>query len=300
MVAKLVAFEFQATLLVISLELPSEKMPLAAKACVWPVAIEAVAGVTRIDCNCAAVIVAIEVPVDEPRVAVIVDDPAETPVTRPVELTEASAFCELQVTWLVTSCDVPLLYTPSAESCLLCPDAMENAAGEIVMEETVGAVTVMFPDPTSVPIVALTVTEPAFKPVKPPVALTEPTVGSETPHSTCVVNDCVLLSEYTPVAVSCSIPPTARLGDGVPTLIAVSEAEVTVTPAVPETEFIEAVMVTVPALSEVSIPELLTEATVLSELCQVTWLEIVWVDWSLYVPCALSCSLVPAANDWAP
>src|SRR3569833_2856414 len=51
MVATFVAFELQATLLVRAVVLPSEKIPLAVYACVWPVAIEAVAGATRIDCK---------------------------------------------------------------------------------------------------------------------------------------------------------------------------------------------------------------------------------------------------------
>jgi len=57
-------------------------------------------------------------------------------------------------------------------------------------------------------------------------------------------------------------------------LIAVSTDDVTVTLALPETEFIEAVTTTVPALIDVSNPELLTLATVVSELCHVTWLVI--------------------------
>jgi len=88
-VANFVALELQATLSVMSVELPSEKMPFAAKACVWPVAIEAVAGVTTIDCNCVAVTVAKAEPVVDPSVAVIVELPAETPLTSPVELTVA-------------------------------------------------------------------------------------------------------------------------------------------------------------------------------------------------------------------
>jgi hypothetical protein len=45
---------------------------------------------------------------------------------------------------------------------------------------------------------------------------------------------------------------------------------VTVTVEVPVTELIAAVIVTVPAFREVSIPELLTVAIVASELCHVT------------------------------
>ena len=53
-------------------------------------------------------------------------------------------------------------------------------------------------------------------------------------------------------------------------MMAVSTAEVTVTPAVPETEFMVAVMVTVPDLRECNIPPLLTVATLVSELCHAT------------------------------
>jgi hypothetical protein len=56
-----------------------------------------------------------------------------------------------------------------------------------------------------------------------------------------------------------------------------SPADETVTFEVPETEFIEAVIVTVPAFNEVSIPEALTVATVASELCQLTRLVTVCV-----------------------
>src|SRR4051794_2865111 len=99
------------------------------KLCVWPVAMDAVSGVRLIVCNRAVDTVAIADPVLEPIVAVIVDVPADEPVTRPVESTEADAVLELQVAWLVTSSEVPSAYVPRAESFLLCPDAMEKAAG---------------------------------------------------------------------------------------------------------------------------------------------------------------------------
>jgi hypothetical protein len=110
MVTKFVALELQTTLSVMSVELPSEKTPLAANVCVWPVAIEAVPGVIVIDCRSAAVTVTVADAVVEPIVAVIVEEPAETPLTRPVEVTVALAVLkEPQTTCLVTSCEVPLL-----------------------------------------------------------------------------------------------------------------------------------------------------------------------------------------------
>jgi len=109
-VAKFVAFELHVTLLVMSVVLPSEKMPLAVKACVWPVAMDAVAGVTTIDVNKAEVTVATADPDLDPMVAVIVELPAATPVTNPDELTVAYAvLAAVQVAWLVTSLEVPSL-----------------------------------------------------------------------------------------------------------------------------------------------------------------------------------------------
>lgn len=108
MVATFVALELQVTLLVISVVLPSEKMPLAVKNCACPVAMDALAGVTVIDWSWAAVTVASVVACFAARVAVMVEVPAETPVTNPLGLTVATAaVAEFQVTWEVTSSVVP-------------------------------------------------------------------------------------------------------------------------------------------------------------------------------------------------
>ena len=60
-------------------------------------------------------------------------------------------------------------------------------------------------------------------------------------------------------------------------MMALSVADVTVTPAFPETEFMVAVTVTVPAFNECSRPAPLTVATAGSELCQVTCVVSTWV-----------------------
>jgi hypothetical protein len=189
-VAKFVALELHVTLFVISVVLPSEKIPLAVNDCVWPVAMEAVAGVMTIDANWAAVTVAVAEPFVDPIVAVMVELPADTPVTNPDEFTAAYAvLSEFHVTWLDTSCEVPSLYTPTAESCLLCPDAIENTAGVIVIDDSEGAVTTTFPVPVIAPSVAVTLTEPALKAVRTPEPVTEATVGSEIPQMTWLVRD---------------------------------------------------------------------------------------------------------------
>ena len=116
-VAKFVALDVQLTLLVMSVVLPSEKIPFATNACVCPVAIEAVAGVTVIDVSCAAVTVTVAVLLTGPRVAVIVAVPAETPVTRPPLTVATFVALEFHVACEVMSCVVPSLYTPCADNC---------------------------------------------------------------------------------------------------------------------------------------------------------------------------------------
>jgi len=109
-VATFVALEFHVTLFVISVVLPSEKMPLAANDCDWPVAMEAVAGVMTIDVSSAELTVAVAVPWIDPRVAVIDELPAETPVTNPDESTVATeVLSAFHVTWLLTSWEEPSL-----------------------------------------------------------------------------------------------------------------------------------------------------------------------------------------------
>ena len=100
-----------------------------------------------------------------------------------------------QVAWLVTSCEVPSLYTATAESCLLCPDAIENTAGVIVIDETEDEVTATVALPETPFIVAITVTLPALRLARRPAPPTVATVGSEVVQVTWEVRFCVLLSE---------------------------------------------------------------------------------------------------------
>jgi hypothetical protein len=195
MVATPVALEFHITLFVISVVLPSEKMPLAVNDCDWPVAMEAVAGVMTIDASCAAVTVAVAEPWVDPIVAVMVELPAETPVTNPEELTVAYAVLSaFQVTRLVTSFELPSPYTPTAESCLFCPEAIENTAGVIVIDIGEGAVTTTFAVPETEPIEAVIATVPALSDVNIPELLIVAIVVSRLFHATWPVIDCVLLS----------------------------------------------------------------------------------------------------------
>src|ERR1700748_703391 len=128
---------------------------------------------------------------------------------------------------------------------------MVEATGLTVIDESVGAFTTTVPDPNTLPKYADTVTEPCLRAVKRPWLFTVATVASEVYQVACAVRGCVELSEYTPVAASCSVSPDAIEGEGTPTLIEVSTDDVTVTLAVPVTELIVAVTVVVPAFRDV-------------------------------------------------
>ena len=83
-------------------------MPLATKACVPPIATEAVAGVTAIELNVAAGTVKVAEPDLAPDVAVIVAVPPDRPVATPGDTTVATArLPEVHVTRLLMSTLVP-------------------------------------------------------------------------------------------------------------------------------------------------------------------------------------------------
>jgi hypothetical protein len=75
-----------------------------------------VAGVTAIDCKTAFVTVNVVPPLTEPTVAVMTEDPADTPVTTPVTLTVAFAGVALDQTALLMTALVPFEYVPVATS----------------------------------------------------------------------------------------------------------------------------------------------------------------------------------------
>ena len=84
--------------------LPSSKMPVAVNCCTVSMASVAVAGLTAIDCRCAATTVRVEESEKPPAVALIVVLPAVNVVARPVLSTLATPEVEeLHVTPLVRS-----------------------------------------------------------------------------------------------------------------------------------------------------------------------------------------------------
>jgi hypothetical protein len=94
---------------------------------------------------------------------------------------------------------------------------------------------------------AIIVEEPAATPVARPLAFTVATPVFDESHVTCPVRSWVVLSEYVPVAVSWTAPPTETLGFAGVIDIEERIADVTVRSVLPETLPEVAVMVVEPA-----------------------------------------------------
>ena len=137
---------------------------------------------------------------------------------------------------------------------------------------------------------------PVARPFDPAVLLIVATVEDEELHVTEVVRSWVLLSEYVPVALKCSITPFVIVG-----LAGVTLSEVRVDDTVsivdPEIPFRAAWIVAFPGPTLVANPfrptVLLIVATVEGEELHVTALVRSCVLLSVYVPVALNCSVAP-------
>jgi len=104
------AEELQLAVLLRFCVVPLLKVPVAVNCCEIPAATDAVAGVTAIDVNTAAVTAKVAEPMTVPDLAVIVVDPCDAAVAKPAVLTVATeVFDELQVAVLIRFCLVPLL-----------------------------------------------------------------------------------------------------------------------------------------------------------------------------------------------
>ena len=104
--------------------LPSLKTPVAVNCSLPPWGMLALAGPTAIELKTAAVTVRVELPLTEPDVAVMVELPLLTPVTKPLALTVATEVDdELQLTEL-NVCVLPSLKLPLAVNCWVSPAGM--------------------------------------------------------------------------------------------------------------------------------------------------------------------------------
>jgi hypothetical protein len=187
-------------------------------------------GVTEIDVMLGAVTVTPVDPVTEPSAAVMVAEPAATPLTSPVVLTVAFAMVEEdQVTRSVMSHELRSLFVPVARSCCVVFTGTVGLAGVTAMETGVahafGLVTVIWVEAEKFPERAVIVVTPVALPVTTPAALTDALVVSAELHVTAAVKSLVLPSEKVPVASSACVLPTITVAAGGVTASPVSEAE---------------------------------------------------------------------------
>ena len=148
-------------------------------------------------------------PATEPKVAVMVALPVLELVARPEPLiATAAGFEELQTTELETSCVLLSLKVARASNCLVVPTAMLEFAGVTVIDIRLAPVTVSEAVPLTEPLVAVIVVVPRVRLVATPFVSTEATELDDEDHVT-EVNGCVLPSSKLPVALNCSVVPSA-------------------------------------------------------------------------------------------
>jgi hypothetical protein len=192
-----------------------------------------------------------------------------------------------------------------AENCSLVFCAMLGLAGRTAIETRLDALTVAVTVPSTVPEVAVMVTDPRFLPVASPPTVIEATLVGDALHTTLPVMSCVVLSENVPVAVNCcTVPSGIDAVTGV-TLMELRVALVTVRTApweetVPELVVIVAAIVEDPVVNPMASPAApftLMPTTEGFEELQVTDQVTFCVLLSVRVPVAVNCTVVPRAID---
>ncbi len=116
---------------------------------------------------------------------------------------------------------------PVAVNCCVVPSATVDVCGLIAIDTSAAAVTVSTPEPLTVPEVAVmfAVPMPTLCASPPLLIVAVETVSDD--HVVVLVRFCVLPSVYVPVAVNCSLVPSAIDGVAGVTAIDTSAAVVT-------------------------------------------------------------------------
>ena len=210
----------------------------------------------------------LDVPVLPSVVAVIVADPAPTPVTSPVALTVATPLLLLVHVTTRPARALPLASRGVAMSCTVPPCATLADAGTTSTDATGTSVTVMLAVPLFPSLVAVIVTDPTAAAVTSPFVLTVATAAlllihaTERPESGWPLASCS-------VAPSCTVPPIATVPDGGVTVTVATGASITVTLASPLFPSLVAVIAAEPAAIPVTLPFASTLAVPLALLDQV-------------------------------
>jgi len=208
------------------------------------------------------------VPLCPSLVAVIVAEPATTPVTSPLGLTVATAVLLLDHVIVRPDSALPLASFGVAVSWTVLPAGTLAVAGLTVTEATGTCTTVMADVPLCPSLVAVMVAEPATFPVTSPLVLTVATAVLLLDHA-IVRPDSGLPFASFGVAVSCTVLPSFTLADAGVTVTDATGTVVTVMLAVPLCPSLVAVIVAEPATLPVTSPLELTVATDVLELAHV-------------------------------
>src|SRR5438093_11685982 len=150
------------------------------------------------------VTVTVEVPLCPSLVAVIVAEPATTPVTSPLGLTVATAVLLLDHVIVRPVSALPLASFGVAVSWSVLPTGTLPEAGLTVTEATGTCTTVMAAVPLCPSLVAVIVAEPATLPVTSPLQLTVATAVVELAHVTTRPDNGLPFTSLG-VAVSCAV-----------------------------------------------------------------------------------------------
>src|SRR5436309_2540846 len=188
--------------------LPAASFRVVVSCTVAPTSTTAVAGLTVTDATGTIATVTLAVPLFPSLVAVIVADPAATPVTSPAADTVAIAVFELVQLITRPLSTLPAASLVTALSCVVAPTKTFAVAGLTVTEATGTLDTVTAAVPLCPSLIAVIVAAPAATPVTSPVEDTVATAGvpdaqvTDRPEST-------LPAASFRVVVSCTVAPTS-------------------------------------------------------------------------------------------
>src|SRR5216117_1823647 len=270
-VATAVLFDAQATVRPVSV-LPFASLRVAVSWTVWPVGTEAGAGVTVTEATGAgagAVTVMAEVPLLPSLVAVIVAEPAVTPVTSPLPPTVATALLLLAQVTVRPLSGFPFASFGVAASCTVWPACTDAVAGLTVTDATSTVLTVIVAVPPCPSLVAVIVAELAVTPVTSPLPLTVATAVLLLAQLTARPDNGLPFASLG-VAASCTVWPTCTDADAGLTATDATGTLVTKIAAVPLFPSLVAVSVAAPTATPVACPAPFTVATPGLLLDQVT------------------------------
>src|SRR5213082_1409176 len=206
------------------------------------------------------VTVTADVPLLPSDVAVMVAEPAATPLTSPLPFTVATAVLLLDQVITRPDNGLPFASLGVAVSCTVSPTATLAGDGVTVTEATGASVTVTSDVPLCPSLVAVIVAVPAPTPVTSPLPFTRATAVLLLDQVTTRPLSGFPLASFG-VAVSCTVAPCCTLaGDGL-TVTAATGMLDTVTDAVPLCPSLVAVTIAEPAVTPVTNPFPSTVAT---------------------------------------